>query len=192
MAFGEQSSQGRRTWVRGVVAAALGVSAVLTMSGAATAEPASGALTDSQAQVRGLSAAEATTLQNRVDSYVARLGGTQIAPDRVQLAEGVVLKVALPTTTGGGSSPRTAAYDCRYKHFCAYSDTYFTGDVIDMIACASYKIPWFGDGSWQNHQTAGTRAQFRDNQFIVRWTDSGAPTQDEVADWSWVHYVTNC
>jgi len=193
MAFGEHSSRRRRAWVRGVVAATVGLAATLTMSGAASAESASGALTASQAQARGLSAAEATTLQNRVDSYLARLGGTQIAPDRIQLAKGVVLKLALPTATGGhGNSSRTAAYDCKYKHFCAYSEPYFAGDVIDMIACASYSIPWFGDGSWQNHQTLGTRAQFRDYQFIVRWTDSGAPTEDEVADWSWVYYVTNC
>src|SRR5690348_6218590 len=109
MACGEHSSRRRRTWVRGVVAATVGLAATLTMSGAATAR----------------SAAEATTLQNRVDSYLARLGGTQIAPDRIQLAKGVVLKLAVPTAAGGvGSASRTAAYDCKYKHFCAYSEPY--------------------------------------------------------------------
>jgi hypothetical protein len=176
------------------VAAAAGLSAVVALSGTATAESAPAGGFVSQAKALGLNAAEAKTLQSRVDSYIVKTGGTQIAADRIQLGEGAVLTLALPTTAGGdqSSASRAASYTCRYGHFCAYSDTYWSGDVIDMYQCASYKIPWFGDGSWINNQTSGTQAAFRDNEFVVRWVDSGAYSSDDVADWTWVHYVTNC
>ncbi|MFJ4481391.1 hypothetical protein ACIP3D_03480 [Streptomyces longwoodensis] len=198
MISGERQHPGRRGRVRarGLVAAAAGLSAVLALTGTATAEaapvPAGGFA--AQAEALGLTAAEAHTLQDRADAYLAEVGGTQVAANRIRMGAGAVLTLALPTTAGArqGVSPGTAAYTCGYGHFCAYSDPYRSGDVIDMYACASYKIPWFGDGSWENNQTRGTRAQFRDNQFIVRWTDRGAYDNDDVADWSWVHYVTNC
>lgn len=195
MMFAQQPGESRRGWARGVVAAAAGLSAVLTMSGAATAaDSASVNGFASQAKALGLNATEAKTLQNRADSYVAVMGGTQIAADRIRLGEGAVLVLALPATASGdqSSAARAATYACSYKHFCAYSDVNWSGDVIDMKACAAYKIPWFGDGSWINNQTTGTQAGFRDDQFVVRWVDSGAYSSDDVADWTWVHYVTNC
>ncbi|MFE3269360.1 hypothetical protein [Streptomyces sp. NPDC059215] len=193
MLSGEQGRKSRHAWARGVVAAIVGLSAVLTMSGAATAESVSEGAIASQVRALGLNAAETKTLQSRVDSYLVSLGGTQISANRIRLGEGAVLTLALPTATGGDRKPSGAAsYTCNYKHFCAYSGTYFTGDVIDMFTCAAYKIPWFGDGSWINHQTTGTQAGFRDNEFVVRWVDPGAYFQDEIADWTWVHYVTNC
>ncbi|MFG2127093.1 hypothetical protein ACGFNV_04765 [Streptomyces sp. NPDC048751] len=61
-----------------------------------------------------------------------------------------------------------------------------------MYHCADYKIPWFGNGSWINNRTPGTQAGFKDNDFVVRWADSGAYSSDDVADWSGVHYVKHC
>lgn len=183
----------------GVAAVTAGLSAVLAISataGAAPADSASEARADayaSQARTLGLSSAEAKELQNRADSYLARMGGTQIAADRIQLGKGVVLRLALPTRADGARSggSREAAL-CDYGHFCAFSDTGWTGYVIDMYQCAEWEIPWTWHGSWINNQTRGTRAQFRSSDHVTRWADSGAYSADGDADWSWVWYLKPC
>jgi hypothetical protein len=90
------------------------------------------------------------------------------------------------------AGPSSATYTCGYGHFCAYSGPNFTGDVIDMYQCAEYSIPWSGHGSWINNQTTGTVAQFRSDDHVNRWHDTGAYDSDDDADWSWVWYVRNC
>ncbi|MEU6557103.1 hypothetical protein ABZ915_43725 [Streptomyces sp. NPDC046915] len=164
------------------------------MCGTATAGTTPAGSSAAQTRELGLTSAEATALQNRVDAYIASVGGTQIAADRIRLGTGAVLTLALPSTAGAdrGEAAQVASYTCRYGHFCAYSDVNWSGDVIDMYHCADYKIPWFGNGSWINNQTPGTQAGFKDNDFVVRWADPGAYSSDDVADWSWVHYVKNC
>lgn len=188
--LGDERHRRRRTGARGVVAGSASLAAVLAMCGTATAGTAPG-----QTGEPGLTSAEATALQNRVDAYIADVGGTQIAADRIRLGTGAVLTLALPgraVGAGRGETTRAASYACRYGHFCAYSDVNWSGDVIDMYYCADYKIPWFGNGSWINNQTPGTQAGFKDWDFVVRWVDPGAYSSDDVADWTWVNYLKNC
>ncbi|MFE6888014.1 hypothetical protein [Streptomyces sp. NPDC057694] len=192
--LGDERHGHRRRWARGIVAGSASLAAVLALCGTATADPA--LVGGSAGQPRGsqLTSAEATALQNRVDGYIADVGGTQIAANRIRLGTGAVLTLALPSRADADRSDiaQAASYTCRYGHFCAYSDVNWSGDVIDMYYCADYKIPWFGNGSWINNQTPGTQAGFKDNDFVVRWADSGAYSSDDVADWSWVHTVKNC
>ncbi|MET9224518.1 peptidase inhibitor family I36 protein [Lentzea sp. NPDC003310] len=108
---------------------------------------------------------------------------------------GAVLALAAGTTTAS-AAPQPgevgAAATCGRGHFCAYSGINFTGTVIDMYKCRDHYIPWTSRGSWINNQTGGARAQFKDNNGIVRWTSDAPYTDDRDADWSWVHYVRPC
>ncbi|MFF4503164.1 hypothetical protein [Streptomyces sp. NPDC001401] len=151
-----------------------------------------------QAKDLGLDADQARALQNRVAAFIAKQGGEQLGANKIRLVAGATLVLALPNQKSAGageqapSAPRSALYACRYGHFCAYSGTEYTGDVIDMYKCAEYSIPWSGTGSWINNQTKGTFAQFRDSAHLNRWHDAGAYSSDNFADWSWVWYVQNC
>jgi hypothetical protein len=127
-------------------------------------------------------AAQAQQLQARVDSYVAKTGGVQIAPDRIEL-KGATIQLATPN--------RPAAL-CDYTDMCAWSERYFLGDVIRMHDCDYYPIPWHGNGSWINNQTTGTRADFLRWDYSVGWTSGGAYDSDFDAPWDWVAYIHNC
>jgi hypothetical protein len=140
-----------------------------------------------QAQQLGLNSKQAKDLQNKADSYLSTLGGKQVAADRIKLASGADLVLALPTTG------RTAAdVACKFGHMCAWKNINFQGDVIDMYNCAWHVIPWTTTGSWINNQTRGTVSIFRDNDAVARWQDHGAYDSDYQADWNWVHWVQNC
>ncbi|MET7703599.1 hypothetical protein [Streptomyces sp. NPDC005485] len=152
-----------------------------------------------QARAAGLTGAEAVTLQNRVDRYLAEMGGTQVAANRIDLGGRSSVTVRLPgekaarDLSGSPASGAVSGRDrCDYKYMCAFSDTIFRGDRIDMYVCDDYPIPWSNDGSWVNNQTAGTVSQFKDKQGHVGWHDGGAYEEDISAPWYWVYDVRNC
>ena len=160
------------------------------------------ASTDFVAQARhaGLSANQAAALQAKMDGYLAKTGGTQIAPNQIDLY-GATLFVALPGEAHprdftGGAAIQSTRPECSpradYGWFCAYSGTYWTGDQIGMYACNQYNIPWSTIGSWDNKQTSGTKAVFYDDLHRVYYTTPGAPTWSGYFGWEPVAKVRNC
>ncbi|MEV4049565.1 hypothetical protein AB0J55_00095 [Amycolatopsis sp. NPDC049688] len=116
-----------------------------------------------QAKAAGLSAGQATGLQNKVDGYLAKLGNQahQAAPNRIELP-GAVLNVAVPGETAPRALGASGIPECQlranYGWFCAYEYASFHGDNIGFYNCGEYKpIPWYTTGSWENNQTPGTR-----------------------------------
>lgn len=162
-------------------------------AGAATSQPDFAA----QASSLGLTSAQEQSLQTRVNGYLAKMGGVQVAVNQIHLT-GADLYLTLPGEThardlsAGATGPHSVAASCSYYHMCAYQGTNFSGNILDMYACDEYFIPWTNTGSWINNQSTGTRAQFKDNTNTTRWTSPGAYSDDPNADWSWVAYVQNC
>ncbi|MBN6042072.1 hypothetical protein [Amycolatopsis sp. 195334CR] len=174
-----------------------GLSALLvlganTVAGAAPSEFAA------QGAEAGLTASQISSLQAEADTYVAELGGKQVALNRVELP-GATITIALP----GEAAPRklgVGALDVHcdggfadYKHFCAYRGQNFTGTHIDMFACGVYDIPesWVGPGSWDNNQTAGTVAKMMNDAGKVIFKTT-APDWDESGSWTPVDRMRNC
>ena len=152
----------------------------------------------SQARQSGLTASQTSALQNEVDRYLAQMGGKQVAANVIDLGGKNLMFVALPgeahprDMTKGALVDHCNAPGVDYRYFCAFSGTDLTGTSIPMYSCARYRIPWTADGSWFNHQTTGTVANFLDDSGVSRWHDAGAEDWDADAPWYWVHWVKNC
>lgn len=144
-----------------VVVAGLVASAPLVASaGPASAADRFGA----EASAFGLDAAARRELQQRVDSYLAATGGTQVAANRVDLDGGFVL-LALPGESrvrGAKTGPvPNIAPGCPTQYLCGYSSPNYDGDMFAQIRCGrAVYIGWTGVGSYANVQTSGTRAVF--------------------------------
>ncbi|AKH83972.1 hypothetical protein AA958_19285 [Streptomyces sp. CNQ-509] len=178
--------------------ALIGGSALASTSASATATQPAPAQSKyaAQAEGAGLTTAQAAKLQNKMDRYVARTGGTQVAINKIDLnGKGVVL-VPLPGQDRAreisADGDVGALYTCNYYHFCAYSGTYYTGSVIDMYYCRSYSIPWAGNGSWDNNQSTGTRARMYGSSGNLIYTTPGAHSWDAVGNWTPVFTVRPC
>lgn len=134
---------------------------------AAVASTASRSDFTAQALRAGLTRTQAATLQTRVDSYLAQLGGTQVAANEIRLAHGADLLLVLPgektahslTATPSSATPaagsKTAAPNaiapfagsqcwvanpsacCSYHYICGWSGEYGTGDVVTAYYCGS-------------------------------------------------------
>ncbi|MFG3173364.1 hypothetical protein [Streptomyces sp. NPDC048200] len=151
-----------------------------------------------KAKAAGLSSAQSASLQENVDRYLAALGGTQVAPNVIDLGGRSTVFVAVPgevhprdlsngtladPCAGGGADP---------YYFCAYSGIDWTGTSIAMYTCKTYTIPYAGNGSWDNNQSAGTKARMYNPSGTLIYTTPGARSYDDVGSWSPVHTVRNC
>ncbi|MFD3478793.1 hypothetical protein [Streptomyces sp. NPDC058695] len=125
----------------------------------------------------GLSDAQATSLQKRVDKVLAgHAGGRQVSPTEVRY-DGLNVKVS-PTGTFS-----EAALNCGYGHLCMTVN----GTNFDFYKCQRWNVHnWTGDGPFINNQTPGTVAKFYNKDGSVRWTStayqSGRATWDPI--WS--------
>ncbi|MES9511888.1 hypothetical protein ABWJ92_36805 [Streptomyces sp. NPDC000609] len=169
-----------------------------TVAGTASAAAPSGesraATFAAQAHKEGLTDADAAALQRRVDGYLTTMGGKQVAANKIDLGGGSSVVLTLPGEKRARELTGTKRIldSCDSKTFCAFQNSQWWGDQIQMYRCDDYIIPWTTIGSWINNQSTGTVAQFKDNTATVRWVDGGAFAQDDTADWSWVLFVNNC
>ncbi|MGC7094486.1 hypothetical protein ACPZ19_07475 [Amycolatopsis lurida] len=175
-----------------------GLSALLVVGAHAVAGAAPSEFA-AQGKDAGLTSAQISTLQAEADTYLAELGGKQVALNQVELP-GATIRIALP----GEAAPRKLAVgaldvNCDggyadYKHFCAYRGQNFTGTHIDMYACGVYDIPesWVGPGSWDNNQTSGTVAKMMNDAGTVIYKTPGAWSWDTSGSWTPVDRMRNC
>ncbi|MFG3223893.1 hypothetical protein ACGF07_03780 [Kitasatospora sp. NPDC048194] len=185
----------------GIALAGLSVLCGATTAAAAPAKPASAQRFEAQARAAGLTAGQASSLQEKVDSYLATVGGTQVAPNRIQLA-GATVYVAVPGedhprdltgTAGAVSYDPCAGGGADYKHMCAYRGTWYTGDEVDMYNCARYYFStWSGPGSWDNNQTTGTVARMYGASGAWVFSTKPAHSSDPNGNWTPVHSIVNC
>lgn len=163
-------------------------------SAANAAPPAASSDEEFAAQARsvGLSDAQAKELQATVDEYMTKTGGVQVAVNKIQVPGADIYVVIPGEEVARDISVQAPISACQYQHMCAYSGVNFTGSIIDMYSCGIYSIPWVGNGSWDNNQTTGSRAQFRDINGNVGYTSPGAHSLDLNAPWGWVYSIRNC
>ncbi|MEV0782925.1 hypothetical protein AB0I52_08050 [Streptomyces sp. NPDC050423] len=167
---------------------------VTTMSAASASVGPVSARPDFAAQARGLglTSSQAASLQSRADTYLTKMGGTQVAVNKIHIKAGADLFLALPgekyarNLDGKASTQLTQGYVCPYGSLCAYSKTYYEGDAFDL-RCVYINMPWFGNGSWHNNQRTGARAFFYDSNYNLGWTSPGASSWDADAPWGWVY-----
>ncbi|MEV7395361.1 hypothetical protein [Streptomyces sp. NPDC091215] len=191
-----------------LVEAALALAGAAALTGAsvgtASAAP-SGQLTfHQQTKAAGLSDAQASALQAEVNRDLAVMGGTQVAPNRIDLNGKGTVFVAVPGEThprdlSSASGIRPAYDPCAgwpdYGHMCAYSGTNHTGSEIDMYSCDVYYIPWYTTGSWDNNQTRDlTGGRIAAFYWGSRYLSNTGPARslDENGNWSVVSRVYNC
>lgn len=115
------------------------------------------------------------------------------APAR-QSAPAVLTSAASVDVAGAGAVPAAAPVQpCPFEWFCAYPNPGFGGTPIKMFNCGvDVAIPWVGNGSWNNNQTRGTRARFKDINHRVIATTAGAPSADNSYNWTPVYFVQAC
>lgn len=148
-----------------------------------------------QARTNGLDDAEARSLQAQVGAHLAEFGGTQTAINKIELADGGFVLLALPGETYARdvtAAPGVDAVACPFLYLCAYKGPNYTGDIIALTDCNAQpepeRIPWFTTGSYRNNQTAGTVGRFfvinDDGDEVVSRT---GPAFSQVASWNWAN-----
>ncbi|MFI6289825.1 peptidase inhibitor family I36 protein [Streptomyces sp. NPDC051018] len=153
-----------------------------------------------QARAAGLTSAEATALQAKVDRYLTKTGGTQISPNTIDLGNESTLRVTVPGEkhprnlpgTRTASNPHCHSYGASSGYFCAYSGTNFTGDAIDMHTCSvHYGMPWSSTGSWDNHQRHARIARAMSGNTVI-WTTDPARSKGYTEYWRPVDFIKLC
>lgn len=177
------------------------MAAVFAMPAAVgTANAATGSAGDrqdfiAQATGAGLTGTEAVALQKRVDGYLAKAGGTQVAANEIRLSDGGSLLLALPGEKYARqlNEPVGTQASCPYRYLCYYSGTYYTGDVRSAYYCwQDYFVPFSGYGSWINNQTPGTQGRFKNYYRQVIYTTPGAYSSSPSYNWTPVWYIDPC
>lgn len=183
------------------VVGAAALTALAAVPGSASAAPAGGAQSPFAAQARqaGLTSAQAGQLQSRVDGYLARERGTQVAANEIRLAGRADLLLALPgrsiaSRLGEGVVPN-AAGGCPFQFFCAFNGPNFSGDVVIAFFCnRNAPVPFTGtNGSWSNNQTTGTVALFKNASGTVISRTAAAPSsRSSGVNWRPVFDIVPC
>jgi hypothetical protein len=176
--------------------------AVLSMglAGPASAQPThtQGAFAE-QARTAGLGRGDAEALQTKVDRYLARHDGRQVAANEIALADGAVLTVTVPgekyvrELNTSAKSRAAAQWDCDQDYFCMYRQELGMGDRLSLYFCQDYALQdWTGRGSYYNLQTRGTQALMKNQNRTVIEPTPAAPFSNASYDWTPVWYVRPC
>ncbi|WP_426365310.1 peptidase inhibitor family I36 protein [Streptomyces sp. E-08] len=184
-----------RGWAKALIALMMTLLALVAAPSAAGAATAGGEFA-AQARSAGLNDAQAKSLQNRVDGYLAKNHGTQIGANKIALTGGELL-LTLPGEQKardlGAADAGVAAGGCPYTYVCAYKYENFTGDQMNLFDCNTLNpIGWGGTGSWINNQRSTLYARFYDINANLGWTSPGGYSEDRHAPWGWVYYLSPC
>jgi Peptidase inhibitor family I36 len=152
-----------------------------------------------QARTLGLSDTQAGELQEKVTTYLDRLGGKQVAINEIDLDHGGFVLVTLPGETYARDLDNPSVRDlsdCRAGYLCAFSGNNFTGTVVGISSCATHLDSRGGtQGSYANKLSSGTRGTFviKDGSGGVRRSFTPpAPSQSSTWNWSNTHAVWAC
>lgn len=185
-----------RSAVVGLVA---GLLLVVAGTGVASASTSSLSAFATQSKAAGLTAAQAKVLQSRVDAYLHKVGGTQVAANEIRLPGDATLLVTLPGETRarsltGGVTPNSTPYCIQYD-ICAWSQQYWEGDEIFAEKCGisnRVPIPFSGYGSYANWQTTGTKARFLDSSLNLIEYSLPAFVNRNSYPWTPVYWMVAC
>jgi hypothetical protein len=183
--------------IRGV--AAIGLLLAAMTAGTATPTYAHPAKPDfaTQAHDVGLTGAQAASLQERVNTYLARTGGTQTAINKIDLDGKAELVLTLPgenrTREIGASGLIGVQAICDQGNFCAFRQQNYNGDVLRYYYCADkLSMPWAGYGSYLNNQTGGVSAHFYDSTAAYMYDSLAAVYGSPTFNWTPVYWIKPC
>ncbi|NWF25520.1 hypothetical protein HW130_04455 [Streptomyces sp. PKU-EA00015] len=155
-----------------------------------------------QAATANLTTAQTASLQAKVDRYVTRTGGKQVALNKIDLNGRGELLVTVPGERhprdfASGDGSRIAADPCLEGSvysgwFCAYSGETYQGDALRWYYCGKRSMPWGGYGSWINDQTPGTRATFYNSSGGVHYVTPAPFSYSRSYYWTPVWHIRNC
>ena len=149
-----------------------------------------------QARHAGLTKAQAGQLQESVNGYLDRFGGTQVSVNKIEIAGKGHILVAVPgeqyARDLSSLEPVRTQAACPDEHFCMYRGTYYTGSQWNLYYCGTYTLSdWVGYGSYINNQTPGTVSALLNANFrLVSY--SVAYQVNPVYDWNPIWYVVPC
>jgi hypothetical protein len=181
----------------GSLLVAMAVALLAAMTSPGTAHAAAGADEFArQTQAAGLTEGQAAELQARVNWYLKKMGGTQVAANEIVLDGDARVTVALPGESRarslGGDVVALTGFGCPYYYFCAYKANYGAGDRITAYYCNKLVgMPWSTTGSFENNQTLGTLARLENLNYGVV-TYSYAYEKRYAYNWSPVYFIDPC
>ncbi|MET7619124.1 hypothetical protein [Streptomyces sp. NPDC005408] len=162
----------------------------LTGAASAATAPSDQSVFSAQAEKAGLTSAQAKQLQAKVDSYLAKTGGTQVSANKISFKGGEVLVGAAgqqrPSDLARPAAKSAADIICYYGELCLTRGA----DWMKLYRCGTYTMPWAGDGYFVNNQTTGTVARFLNSNKTERW--SSRAYEQGTATWTPVYYVVPC
>lgn len=176
------------------IAPASAQAATASTTGTAAATQTTHAAFAAQAHGAGLSSSQASALQAKVDGYLAKTGGTQVAANKIDLGGKGVLVLTVPGESHArdlsASATPQQTYYCQVGHFCAYSAPNLNGNVFDWYYCGTYDMPWAATGSFDDQQYPFTETTFHEG----RWGDHSfsAVLTNPSFDWTPVLSITVC
>ncbi|MFG2557136.1 hypothetical protein [Streptomyces sp. NPDC048581] len=151
-----------------------------------------------QASAAGLTATEATALQNEVDTMLAKDGGRQAAANEIRYTDGRLL-LPLPgekyaRELGKSGDTSAAAHTCTYKALCGYSGANYTGAEREWFSCTFHRKPsgWTSGGSWYNNQTRGRVGNWYNANKEWVGSTPPAPYGTKHGQWRGIAYVKPC
>jgi hypothetical protein len=135
-----------------------------------------------RARSAGLTSTQVGTLQQQVNTFIGRYGGTRLAINKVAFKGGSIL-FAVPghnaldvANTSAGRMVETAdSSTCPLGYYCEWSQTGYTGTRAEFYYCQIYSNPFAGyTGSWKNDQTpqgpSGPRVEMLFSDHSVVYT----------------------
>lgn len=139
-----------------------------------------------EALASGLTGAEATKLQQKIDAVLdGQPGGRQVSATKVEY-DGLNVTVD-PRYKAAADADSKANLACRYGHLCID----VRGTNFDFYKCQTWTVSnWYGDGTFENNQTRGTVAKFYNKDGSVRWTSTAY--QKGTATWDPIYSLRPC
>lgn len=151
-----------------------------------------------QASRAGLSAAQARTLQTKVDTEIAKRGGTQVSANEILWKDGkgktVLVAPGQKRAASLAGDGKAAVAGCAYYYICLYEGHNRQGTMHELFYCSEYQT-FYPIGSYDNNQTPGTRARFlNSNHGLFQWSEPAHSIVDyyDYKDSLEVWYVDPC
>jgi len=165
------------------------VATTTLLTGSAMAAHAAPAKPDFRAQAiaSGLTAAQATSLQQRVDGVLAAIpGGRQVSATQVNY-DGLTVTF---DPTYSASKPGDVTVQellCSQGWLCMI----VRGIVFSFYKCQYWSLSdWWGVGPYKNYQTRGTVARFYDKNWVQIWTTTAVEEGEK--DWTPFWFLKVC
>jgi hypothetical protein len=140
-----------------------------------------------EALASGLTAAQAASLQQKVDGVLASIpGGKQVSATRINY-DGLVVTFDPHYSAAMGENASVNSLICTDGWLCMV----VRGVTFSYYKCQSWSLSnWWGTGPYYNNQSKGTVARFYDKSWNELWTTTAKEEGEK--DWTPFWFLTVC